>query len=246
MGALVELIKKIGIFMIAAQAVIHFAPAQKYEKYMKLIVGIMILLQLLTPIYRIFTGTELNWEELLLYGEEEISLNGPAEDILEEIAGSHSVAEAVVGSMEEEIKSRLNHEIADEDYRIVNVIVSMKALGDRDANGIRQYELDTVRVVVRQTFSGDSAADGGNGMGRIEKVQVPEINVSVGSQDAEDTAKEAGQAQKTLTQAQEYEMSAARERELEEKLRKRFCDILGMEEEQMEVSVYGAVEEAVR
>ena len=37
MNELVETIKKIGIFMIAAQAVLHFAPGQKYEKYIKLI-----------------------------------------------------------------------------------------------------------------------------------------------------------------------------------------------------------------
>ena len=43
MGVLVDVIKKIGIFMLAAQAVIHFAPGQKYEKYIKLIVGILIL-----------------------------------------------------------------------------------------------------------------------------------------------------------------------------------------------------------
>ena len=50
MSALIELIKRIGIFMIAAQAVLHFTPGQKYEKYIKLIVGMMVLLQFVTTL----------------------------------------------------------------------------------------------------------------------------------------------------------------------------------------------------
>ena len=60
MGVLVDVIKKIGIFMLAAQAVIHFAPGQKYEKYIKLIVGILILVQFIIPINKLLGGDERN------------------------------------------------------------------------------------------------------------------------------------------------------------------------------------------
>ena len=61
MSALIELIKRIGIFMIAAQAVLHFTPGQKYEKYIKLIVGMMVLLQFVMPLRSILNGTEIDW-----------------------------------------------------------------------------------------------------------------------------------------------------------------------------------------
>ena len=44
-----ENIRQIGIFMIVAQTVIHFAAGQKYEKYLKIIAGVIILLQFISP-----------------------------------------------------------------------------------------------------------------------------------------------------------------------------------------------------
>ncbi len=41
---------RVGIFMICAQAVVHFRPQEAYEKYLKLLVGIMVMIQLFWPI----------------------------------------------------------------------------------------------------------------------------------------------------------------------------------------------------
>ena len=41
---MLDTIREIGIFMIAAQAVVHFAPGRQYEKYIKSVSGIIILL----------------------------------------------------------------------------------------------------------------------------------------------------------------------------------------------------------
>ena len=78
MNSFVESICKIGIFMIAAQAVIHFAPAAKYEKYMRLVVGIIVLLQFLVPINKITDGidgsmdAEMDWSGQLTNMEKEL------------------------------------------------------------------------------------------------------------------------------------------------------------------------------
>lgn len=40
---MLENIKEIGVFMIAAQAVIHFSPGRQYEKYIKLVSSVIIL-----------------------------------------------------------------------------------------------------------------------------------------------------------------------------------------------------------
>ena len=225
MSALVELIKKIGIFMIAAQAVIHFAPAQKYEKYIRMIVGVMILLQFLTPLYQILTKTA--WEEP---DWNALTVNGLGESVPELNMSSDSVMYSVVEQMEEEIKSRLNIEIEEESYRVVSVNVSMQTVENANEYGGKQYELDSVRVVVRRTYS----IDGGetqNSMDKIEKVQIQKIDVTLGERNVQEKEDEA-------------EMELTEKQEKEEAFRRRFCSVLGMEEKYMEVSVYGTVDES--
>ena len=53
---LFQTICKIGIFMICAQAIIHFRPRETYEKYLKLLVSAMILIQLFLPIGSFLLG----------------------------------------------------------------------------------------------------------------------------------------------------------------------------------------------
>lgn len=236
MDALVDLIKRIGIFMIAAQAVIHFAPEQKYGKYMKLIVSIMILLQFLTPIYRVFTGLEADWEEGLF--------DIPEDYPMEEVTGTESAENALVDSMEKEIKSKLNDVIAEEDYRVINVRVSLETLQERDENGFRQYALNNVRIVVlfHSSVTADNmntekrpSDDGGNkeeydtengNANGVEKIQIGKISVGTG-QEEDGTNNVEGYGQ------------------IADELRTRFAQALGIEETYMEVSVYGSMEETV-
>ena len=65
---LFQTICRIGIFMICAQAIVHFRPEGAYEKYLKLLVGSMILIQLFLPVGRLlFRG---DGHELALKSEE--------------------------------------------------------------------------------------------------------------------------------------------------------------------------------
>ncbi|MBD5453764.1 MAG: stage III sporulation protein AF [Lachnospiraceae bacterium] len=225
MSAFVELIKKIGIFMIAAQAVIHFAPAQKYEKYIRMIVGVMILLLFLTPVYQILTKT--TWEAP---DWNALTENGLTESASELDMASNSVMYSVVEQMEKEIKSRLNREIEEENYHVVSVNVNMQTTENMDEYGGKQYELDSVRVVVRRTYS-IGGEETQNNMDKIEKVQIQKIDVTL---DEQNIRKKIDEAEAELTEKQEKE----------EALRRRFCSVLGMEEKYMEVSVYGTFDES--
>ena len=225
MSAFVELIKKIGIFMIAAQAVIHFAPAQKYEKYIRMIVGVMILLQFLTPLYQILTKKA--WEEP---DWNALTVNGLEEGLPELDTAANSVMYSVVEQMEKEIKSRLNREIEEENYRVVSVNVSMQTMENMDEYGGRQYELDSVCVVVRQTYS-IGGGETQNNMDKIEKVQIQKIDVTL---DEQNIQKKEDETETEFTEKQEKE----------EAFRRRFCSVLGMEEKYMEVSLYGTVDES--
>lgn len=51
-----QTICRIGIFMICAQAVIHFRPREAYEKYLKLLVSAMVLIQLFLPVGSFLLG----------------------------------------------------------------------------------------------------------------------------------------------------------------------------------------------
>lgn len=236
MSALVELIKKIGIFMIAAQAVIHFAPGQKYEKYLKMIVGIMILLQLLSPLYSISVNAETDWNKQFQKIEEEIA-QGMPEGILGEIsnAGMGTTTEKVIEELEGEIKTKLNKGIPDENYRVTGVRVSMHVQNDWGKNDSQKYVLEKIRVIVRmgtdtglQKTEGEQSTEKNiqNSTGAIEKIQIPKIAAGGGSEKKEPD-----------------ETPEDEEQETENSLRKKFCNILGMGEEYMEVSIYGTVEE---
>lgn len=66
-------IRQMGIFVICAQALIHFRPKESYEKYMKLLVSVMILAQLFTPVARLL-GREgsLSLEDRIRWYEEQL------------------------------------------------------------------------------------------------------------------------------------------------------------------------------
>lgn len=78
MSGLFQTICRIGIFMICAQAVVHFRPEESYEKYLRLLVSAMVLIQLFLPVGRLlFHGDsgviEQKSEEFLGQLEAEIS-----------------------------------------------------------------------------------------------------------------------------------------------------------------------------
>lgn len=51
-----QAICRVGIFMICAQAIVHFRANESYEKYLKLLMSIMVLMQLFLPIGNFFFG----------------------------------------------------------------------------------------------------------------------------------------------------------------------------------------------
>ncbi|MCM1387522.1 MAG: stage III sporulation protein AF [Bacillus sp. (in: Bacteria)] len=240
MDTLVELIKKIGIFMIAAQAVVHFAPGLKYEKYIRMIVGVMILLQFLAPVYRMMERTvseKEGWYEQLFSMEGEIIADKQAEDILKRIEGSNITANSVIEQIEKEIKSKLNNGIEAENYRVINVRLTMRDNKNQSGDEREQYKLESVRVAVRRTYRTDEkeSQNNVNQPDTIEKVQIQKIDIALDRQNEQVQADE-------MTDPDEKAALDEREKE-ERELKQRFCRILGMDEKYMEVSVYGLADE---
>lgn len=63
---------QIGIFMVCAQTITHFRPNSSYEKYMKLLVSVMVLIQILQPMSSLLSrngGKNLEERVLQLQGQ---------------------------------------------------------------------------------------------------------------------------------------------------------------------------------
>lgn len=64
----------VGIFMICAQTVVNFRPKASYEKYLRLLMGGMILIQLLNPVVRLLGGDASDLEVQLAEFDERLQM----------------------------------------------------------------------------------------------------------------------------------------------------------------------------
>lgn len=58
---LLQIVKQTGIFVVCAQMILHFKPAECYEKYIRLLIGIMVLAQLIAAGTAVFGKTGENF-----------------------------------------------------------------------------------------------------------------------------------------------------------------------------------------
>lgn len=240
MSLLVDVIKKIGIFMIAAQAVIHFAPGQKYEKYIKLIVGIIILVQFVMPFNRLLGEKGIEWSAALERMEGEEGL-----EYLEKETGftqmtfstsqNNEVTTEMLKQMENEIKSKLNNSILEEKYKITTVTISINTGDSKKSQEGKEteYELDFIRIEMKREVENEvknemesekesEKEDYGEKteLVQIEPVQIDKVEIGNKKREGQEENQEAAV-----------------------KFRHKFSEILGIQEENMEVIVYGTDEE---
>lgn len=55
---MLTMIKQVSVFIICAQMILHFKAEQKYGKYLKLLIGMMVLVQLFVPLMTLFGQSE--------------------------------------------------------------------------------------------------------------------------------------------------------------------------------------------
>lgn len=97
-----DFMKQIGIFIICAQSFTHFSAGKSYEKYVKLLIGIMVLMQFVTPIKALFAPE--NYEEL----QEEVErFQKELESAAGEIVWEYEESDETALALEKEIKEKL-------------------------------------------------------------------------------------------------------------------------------------------
>lgn len=121
-----DFMKRIGIFIVCAQSFMHFAAGKSYEKYMKLLVGVMILAQFVVPVRSLLSGGEEGeiWEEVEYFQKE-------LEGILEQTDSAMSVPGDAYGEgletvhiLEREMEDKLSGAAEPYGYRIKEAKVS--------------------------------------------------------------------------------------------------------------------------
>lgn len=169
---MLQTIREIGIFMIVAQAVVHFAPGRQYEKYIKSISSVIILALFLKPFVQMAGG---QWQMPSAVWER-LEASAAQLDFFAAPAGvSESGVEAVaIRRMEEELAERLNRELAADSCMVRRVELMLQE--GTESGGEEVFFL--VKVVM-----GEQAADRG-------KITVEEIDVGA-PQKGEEEALEA-------------------------------------------------------
>lgn len=68
---MLTIVKEIGIFVVIAQATLIFVPKETYAKYVKVLIGIMVIAKLISPMFTLLSNE--TWEEIVFsgYGMEE-------------------------------------------------------------------------------------------------------------------------------------------------------------------------------
>lgn len=105
-NTLFQAICRMGIFMICAQAVVHFRPKESYEKYLKLLVSVIVLIQVFLPIgsFLLGDGRQNAARALEQFGQE-------LEQGLEDAAGDAAAADELLEQMTlEEVMRRLEEQ----------------------------------------------------------------------------------------------------------------------------------------
>lgn len=67
MQEILNLVRYVAVFYLLEQMVLNLLPGKMYEKYVRFYLGLLLVLLLLQPIFRIFRLTEQMDSEALMY-----------------------------------------------------------------------------------------------------------------------------------------------------------------------------------
>ena len=218
-----ENIRRIGIFMIAAQTVMHFAAGKQYEKYMKIITSVIVLLLFVTPFVSTSDRTVVDWQTELERMEQQIQNNVQ----IEKSYGASPAQTAALRQIEEEIKERMNDMISDRACIVTDVEIVLETTdqgaGAGEEGAGRSFSFQSVRVILQDKAAEESGDTVDTGEERT--IRIDEISVSHEPQPHKDAAYQEAQGLSQGEAMHEY-------REL-------FAQVLGITADRVEVTYRG-------
>lgn len=195
---MVDNIRSIGIFMIVAQTVIHFASGKQYEKYMKIIAGVLILLQFISPFVSPSGNLVEKWQAEIEGMMRQIEEQNQA---WQEIPSMADPVEAVVlQQIEEEMKSRMNDIVSDYDCEVADVEINLEPIGEGSGtvDAGRSWDFSRVRITLQKNNASDISDARGQNTPSDAPIRIEEITIGDGAktdaiqQESPDTDRDAG------------------------------------------------------
>lgn len=232
---MLENIRRIGMFMIVAQTVIHFAAGKQYERYMKIIAGVIVLLQFIAPFVSSAGEIAAKWQA------EAEQMMSDIESRTSEVPGIsygyQNVRETVVQQIEEEIKSRLNELVSEEGCRVTDVVIDLEKVAEDagDGAGGNSWVFNRVLVTLvdrEKTGYQPNTEDDIRSERETQQIHIDAIMVGRdGDGQKTDESREIDEGQETGQETrQDTQMQA---------YRKLFAQALGIGEDRVEVIVRG-------
>lgn len=163
MNYLLEILGRIGIFIVLVQTLLHFKANESYEKYIRMLTNIMILSMLIIPIISIFKKNipqEMNrqiafYQQQLLEIENENSIEQKIED-------DRLIQDQILDAYEQEIKSKINNSSTENSYEVKEVNVT-----GIEADGSYDEEKLQIRIEVSEMMQNNT-----------QKIEVDKIEIS--------------------------------------------------------------------
>lgn len=156
---MVEAIKEICIFVIIAQAVMFFVPGNAYMKYVRILVGILMILKITEPVFGLLLDKEKEKEisEGIAFLEQNIELNAAKLEIKDNRT-------EIYGSVTEELKNKLNN--CESGYKVLNVeltedqrIVITVAAEETENSSENKIQIDSV-VIGESSMRSNKSSEG--------------------------------------------------------------------------------------
>ncbi len=214
---MVSAIKEITIFMLIAQAVLIFVPGSSYMKYVRVLVGVIMIMRIVEPLLSLVFDEEKKQQII-----DETEMFGK---ILEEGGEGLEVRDdkaEIYGRVEKELKEKLGQ--CGSGYEILNVDLSGGVYAEDGALG-GGYEGDGSIVI---TVSADPVgpADEESTSGWGGPVRIGLVKVETGAQDGGGSDIKEDNAEKG---------DLGEHRGEEEALKERFGDQLGVAKERIQI-----------
>ena len=175
-SGLMELLKRVTVFMLAGQVILHFLPSGGYEKYVKMVISIMILSQIAVPVLSLggFDGKRVFEQAMAEYeaemerieaqvegaGLEEtdyaaVGLSEAAKEKLSACAGELGVAIRNVSYSEQEGKLILYvSEEAEKGEGMEPIRIEKIEVGEKETEPLPAGEEQERNGKLRQAFAG--------------------------------------------------------------------------------------------
>ena len=175
---MVENIRRIGIFMIAAQTVMHFAAGKQYEKYMKIVTGVIVLLLFISPFTASSGNLGADWQTEIERMERQMQ-----SDIQRDIPYTvDSVETVALRQIEQEIRVRLNDAIADENCRVTDVVIDLEETDGNSDEGVGQKVRNWAFRCVKVTLQGKDTFEISYGS-EDRAIRIEEVRIGQGTED---------------------------------------------------------------